>query len=167
MPTQLIYLLTLSKPNLYPHPKISTSSSNRYTKNTLPPPIRQNFTNVYFFCLRKDSLYKSKLRPLGIPTAVRRLIASHAAHTFHKKIASIMLPFNYAVGTPNGTNLIINMMQLQVEKYISLPQLTECIPTHAAVFFDLTNQFNSISHEAFFNVIAKSFPEMLPLTPLF
>jgi hypothetical protein len=78
-----------------------------------------------------------------------------------------MLPFNYAVGTPNGTNLIINTMQLQVEKCISLPQSTGCIPTQAAVFFDLTNQFNSVSRKAFFNVIAKSFPEMLPLTTLF
>jgi hypothetical protein len=58
-------------------------------------------------------------------------------------------------------------MQLQVEKYISIPQPTGCIPTRAAVFFDFTNQFNSISHEAFFNVIAKSFPEILPLTTLF
>jgi hypothetical protein len=58
-------------------------------------------------------------------------------------------------------------MQLQVEKYISLPQSTRRIPTHADVFFDLTNQFNSVSREAFFNVFAKSFPQMLPLTTLF
>jgi hypothetical protein len=57
-------------------------------------------------------------------------------------------------------------MQLQVEKYISLPQSTGRIPTRAEVFFDLTNQFISISREAFFNGIAKSFPEMLPLTTL-
>jgi hypothetical protein len=79
-----------------------------------------------------------------------------------------MLPFNYAIGTPNGTNLIIiNRMQLQVKKYISLPQSTGCIPTCAGVFFNLTNQFNSVSHKAFFNVIAKSFSRMLPLTTLF
>jgi hypothetical protein len=58
-------------------------------------------------------------------------------------------------------------MQLQVEKYVSLPQLTGCIPTRAEVFFGLTNQFNSVSRKAFFNVIAKSFPEMLSLTTLF
>jgi hypothetical protein len=85
-------------------------------QNNLPPPIRQHFTNVYLFCLHKDPLNKSKLRPLGIPTAIRRLIASHVAHTFRKKFARHMLPFNYAIGTPNGTNLIINTMQLQVEK---------------------------------------------------
>ena len=76
-------------------------------------------------------------------------------------------PFNYAVGTQNGTNLIIKTMQLQVEKYISLPQSTNTLPTRAAVFFDLTNQFNSVSREAFFKVIADSFPEILPLTNLF
>jgi hypothetical protein len=36
-----------------------------------------------------------------------------------------------------------------------------------AVFFDLTNQFNSVSHEAFFKVITDSFPEILPLATLF
>jgi hypothetical protein len=91
-----------------------------YQKNLLPP-IRRYFTDIYLFCLPKDPLNKSKLCPLGIPTAIRHLIASHVAHTFRKKIACHMLPFNYAVGTPNGTNLIINTMQLQVEKYISLP----------------------------------------------
>jgi hypothetical protein len=47
---------------------------------------------------------------LGIPTAIRRLIASRVAHTFREKFARHMLPFNYAIGTPNGTNLIINTM---------------------------------------------------------
>jgi len=78
-----------------------------------------------------------------------------------------MLPYNYAVGTPNGTNFIINTMQLQIEKYITHPQSKGSTPTRAAVFFDLTNQFNSVSREAFFDVINESFPEILPLTTLF
>jgi hypothetical protein len=51
-----------------------------------------------------------------------------------KTFARDMLPLNYAVGTPNGTNLIINTMQLQVETYISLPQSTGILPSRAAVF---------------------------------
>ena len=78
-----------------------------------------------------------------------------------------MIPFNYAVGTPNGTNLIINTMQLQVEKYITLPQSKNILPSRAAVFFDLTNQFNSVSREAFFKAIEDSFPEIPPPTTLF
>jgi hypothetical protein len=65
-----------------------------------------------------------------------------------KKIARHMLPFNYAVGTPNVTNLIINTMQLQVEKYISHPQSTGATPSCAAVFFGLINQLNSVSRKA-------------------
>jgi hypothetical protein len=94
-------------------------------------------------------------------------MASHVAHTFRKKFARHMLPFNYAVKTPSGSNLIIITMQLQVEKYITLPQFTDNLPSRAAVFFDLTNQFNSVSHQVFFNVIATSFPEIPPLTTLF
>jgi hypothetical protein len=41
------------------------------------------------------------------------------------------------------------------------------LPTHKAIFFNLTNQFNSVSHKKFFNVISTSFPELLPLTRLF
>jgi hypothetical protein len=94
-------------------------------------------------------------------------MASHIAHTFREKFARNMLPFNYAVGTPSGSNLIITTMQLQVKKFITLPQSTNNLPSHAAIFFNLTNQFNSVSRQAFFNVIATSFPEILPLTTLF
>jgi hypothetical protein len=86
-------------------------------------------------------------------------MASHVTHTFREKFARNMLPFNYAIGTPSGSNLIITTMQLQVKKYITLPQSTDNLTSRAAVFFDLTNQFNSVSCQAFFNVIATSFPE--------
>ena len=58
-------------------------------------------------------------------------------------------------------------MQLSIERCIDRPQQTQQLPTCAAIFFDLTNQFNSVSHEEFFNVISTSFPELLPLTTLF
>jgi len=78
-----------------------------------------------------------------------------------------MLPFfNYAVRTNSGSNFITTNMQLQIEKYITTPQSKDKLPSRAAVFFDLTNQFNSVSRQAFFNLIAKSFPEILPLTTL-
>jgi hypothetical protein len=40
-------------------------------------------------------------------------------------------------------------------------------PTRAAVFFNLTNQFNSVSPSKLFNVIAENFPKLLPLTTIF
>ena len=58
-------------------------------------------------------------------------------------------------------------MQLAIEKYIGNPQQSGRLPTRAAIFFDLTNHFNSVSCKEFKNVIATSFPELLPLVTLF
>ena len=62
---------------------------------------------------------------------------------------------------------MVKAMQLSIEKCIDYPQHTNKLPTRAAVFFDLTNQFNSVSCEEFFNVTKTSFPELPPLTKLF
>ena len=136
---------------------------NQIYQNNLPPPIKRYFTDVYLLCLHKDPLDRSKLRPLGIPTAIRCLIASHAAHTFRKKFAATCSPSIM----PLEHQMEKNTMQLQVETYISLPQSKNILPSRAAVFFDLTYHFNSVSREEFFKVITDSFPEILPVTTLF
>ena len=58
-------------------------------------------------------------------------------------------------------------MQLAIEKYIDNPQQSGHLPTRTAIVFNLTNQCNSVSREEFKNVIATSFPELLPLVKLF
>ncbi len=50
-------------------------------KNSLPDNIKRYFTDVYLFCLHKDPLDPTKLRLLGIPTAIQCIIASHVART--------------------------------------------------------------------------------------
>jgi hypothetical protein len=136
-------------------------------QNKLPQCIKCYFTDIYLFCLHKDPKDATKLCPLSIPTAIHRLIASHVALTLRDKFSSHLLPFNYAVGIPNGSNFVVKAMQLSIEKFIDCPQCFNKLPTRAAIFFDITNQFNSISREEFFNVIETSFPEILPLTKLF
>jgi hypothetical protein len=129
--------------------------------------IKRYFTDVYLFCLHKDPNNHSKLRPLGIPTAIQRLIATHIARSLKSKFATHLLPYNYAVGIPDRTSFVVKTMQLAIEKFIDAPQQAHQPPTHAVVFFDLTNQFNSVSHSEFFDVIAEHFHELLPLTTLF
>ena len=58
-------------------------------------------------------------------------------------------------------------MQLAIEKYIDNPQQSGRLPTRAAIFFNLTNQFNSVSRKEFNFFIATSFQELLPLVTLF
>jgi hypothetical protein len=158
--------------DLLKHPTPSIKTDLHYIfdliyQNILPQPIKRYFIDVYLFCLHKDPADTTKLRPLGIPTAIRRLIASHVAHTLRDKFASHLLPYNYAVGIPNGSDFVVKAMQLSIEQFIQTPQRTNTLPSRAAVFFDLTNQFNSVSREEFFNVIENSFPELLPLTTRF
>jgi hypothetical protein len=50
-------------------------------ENKLPENIKLYFIDVHIFCLHKDPLDPTKLRPIGIPTAIQRLIASHVAGT--------------------------------------------------------------------------------------
>jgi len=65
-------------------------------KSKLPENIKRYFTDVYLFCLHKDLRDPTKLRPLGIPTAIRRLIASHVARTLRQKFANHLLPYNHS-----------------------------------------------------------------------
>jgi hypothetical protein len=129
--------------------------------------IKHYFTDVYLFCLHKDPNDHSKLCPLGIPTAIGRLIATHLARSLKSKFAFHLLPYNHAVGIPDRTSFFVKVMQLAIKKFINAPQQAHQSLTHAAIFFNLTNQFNSISRSKFFNVIAEHFPKLLPLTTLF
>jgi hypothetical protein len=121
----------------------------------------------FLFCLHKDPTDASKLRPLGIPTAMRRIIARHVAQHFKPKFAEFLLPFNFAVGIPQGSATVINAIQLGIEKYISNNEQQGLPPTRAAVFFDLSNMFNNISRVEFLDIISASFPELIPLIQLF
>ena len=72
------------RPTCHPNPSIKPDLHYIFDliyQNKLPQPIKRYFTDVYLFCLHKDPTDTTKLRPLGIPTAIRRLIASHVAHT--------------------------------------------------------------------------------------
>jgi hypothetical protein len=61
----------------------------------------------------------------------------------------------------------VKAMQLAINKYIDNPQQSGRLPTCAAIFFGLTNQFNSVSREEFKNFITTNFAELLPLVTLF
>ena len=134
---------------------------NQIYTNNIPPPIQHFFSDVYLFCLHKDINDASKLRPIGIPTAIRRLIARHVAQTFKSKFAEFLLPYNFAVGIPNGGVTIINAIQLGIEKYITNREKDDQLLTRAAVFLDLLNMFNNISRVEIFDnchIISRTTP---------
>ena len=132
----------------------------------IPTIAKKFFTDTYLFCLHKDTNDPNKLRPIGIPTATRRIIASHIAFTLRDKFAHHLLPFNYAVGVAGGMDFIIKTIQLSIERHIIQPQHHDTTPTRAALFIDLTNMFNNVSREELFDIINTNFPELIPIATL-
>ena len=139
---------------------------NLIFQGNIPRIARAFFTDTYLFCLHKDPDDLSKLRPIGIPSAIRRIIASHIAQQWKDKFALHLLPYNFAVGIPNGMDFIIKTMQLSIEQFIDIPQQKNELPSRAAIFVDLTNMFNSVSRQELFDVINSDFPELRQLTSL-
>jgi hypothetical protein len=143
-----------------------TSLFTRFYNGQVHPSIVPFFNSTYLFCLEKDPHDKSKLRPIGVPTAIRRLLASHIAKTSRVKFARHLLPYNYAIGVPGGMDFIVKAIQLQVDRFITQPQLLGDSPTRCLISLDLRNMFNEISRDDILDIIAIAFPEFLPLATM-
>ena len=124
-------------------------------------------TSTYLFCLHKDATDPSKLRPIGVPTAIRRLLASHIAKTYRDDFARFLLPYNYAIGVPNGMDFVVKATQLQVDRFITQPQQAGTSPSRCLISLDMKNMFNEISREEIFAVVEEYFPELTHITSLF
>ena len=146
-------------------PKINQSLRLFYTRiynGRVPKCIEAYFINTYLFCLSKDEKDPTKLRPIGVPTAIRRIITNHLAKYFRRRFARDLLPFNFAVGIDNGMDFVVKSLQLTMEKYITNPQSEGKAPSRAFISLDLANMFNEISRDYIFNIVTKRYPDLLP-----
>ncbi|KAL7528024.1 hypothetical protein ACHAXR_002233, partial [Thalassiosira sp. AJA248-18] len=128
-------------------------------------------TNTYFylFCLYKDVTVTdpTQLRPIGVPTAIRRIITNHVANATRTGFARHLAPSNLAVGVnAGGMDFIVKASQLATERCITGPQCRGEAPTRSFVFLDLVNMFNEVSREVVFDIIRVKFPHVLPLVDL-
>ncbi|EJK62496.1 hypothetical protein THAOC_16889 [Thalassiosira oceanica] len=93
----------------------------------VPAPARRFFRDSYLFCLYKDPSDPSKLRPIGVPSALRRIIASHVAKVYKDTFAAHLLPFNFAVGVERGmtfATLVTQLFHREVHPDPSVPRQT-------------------------------------------
>jgi hypothetical protein len=159
-----------SENNTYPFLPTLTKFIDIVLSGELPETIKTPFRSLYFFALHKDPNKPEKLRPIGVPGALRRIVASHVARTYSNKFAKHLLPYNFAVGVEGGMDFIIHSTIVQIDRHVRrAPQSLENgtnLPTRAFVSFDLVNFFNSISRQEVRHIIKQHFPELTPFIDL-
>ena len=128
-----------------------------------PPAIHHLVSANYFLALHKDPTNPSKLRPIGIGTALRRVSATAALYLTAPHLSNFLpLLGQFGIQTSGGIDLAIQSTICQLQQYITSPQT----PTRALLLLDLTNMFNAVSRQAC-RLILQQRPATIPLIPLF
>ena len=124
------------------------------------PAIRTMLQTTYLVALEKDPSNKQKLRPLGIPSAIRRITAVCIISKYRATFAEHLLPFNYALGVSGDVDFVVNTVRLGVDKYISEPERNGNSPTRSLISLDISNMFNAVLRQKCGEIIATNFPEL-------
>jgi hypothetical protein len=124
----------------------------------IPEPFKHFIRQTYLVALEKDPDDKTKLRPLGVPSAILRISAILVLSEYSSSFAEYLLPFNFAVG--GGCDVIIKTLQLAVDKYIIDCEKNNDLPTCSLVSLDIKNMFNAVSRERLRELISEHFPTL-------
>ena len=116
-------------------------------QGNLPPRIAKILRTTYMVALRKSETNPTKLRPLGIPSAIRRVAAKAILHMFRTRFAQHLLPFNFAFGVNGGMDLIISTMRIGIDRYIAQPEASGQLPSRVLLSLDIKNMFDAISRQ--------------------
>ena len=132
----------------------------------IPTRFQAVLRKTYLVALEKDPDDRLKLRPLGVPSAIRRIATAAVLSEYSSTLADNLLPFNFAIGVSGGCDFITKTMQLGVDKYITEREQKQQLPTRALVSLDLVNMFNAISREELRQIISDEFPALESLADM-
>ncbi len=151
-----------AKKKLKPFASALASFFTLVANGDCPEDIQAIFRTTYLVALEKDPNDHTKLRPLGIPAAIRRIAANAIANECRSEFASYLLPYNYAVGIHGGIDFVTSSLRLGVEKYMKNQESVGLLPTRALVSLDIRNMFNAISRHKLREIVAEEFPRLQP-----
>ncbi|KAL7546779.1 hypothetical protein ACHAWF_010126, partial [Thalassiosira exigua] len=132
----------------------------------IPAEVQKFFSNTYIFCLYKDPGNPRKLQPIGVPTFLCRIVASHIIQYNQEQFARDLLPHNFAIGVKGDVNFVIKVAQLAAERYIELPELCGDCPSRGIMHFDFENMFNDMSREEAMDILREEYPELVVVCSL-
>ena len=113
---------------------------------------------TFLLALRKDPSDDTKLRPIGIPSALRRILAAYITRACNVAFCTFMLPYNYAGRLGGGMHFVCSAIQQACETYISIPQSQHRSPSRCIISLDIRNMFNAVSRQRLREIIRKHFP---------
>jgi hypothetical protein len=127
---------------------------NKVINGEVPPQFQTFICQTYLIALEKDPDNKTKLRPLGVPSVIRRIAGILVLHEYAPTFAEYLLPFNYAIGVGGGVDVVIKTIQLAVYQYIIEPENNGDLPSCSLVSLDIRNMFNAVSRERLREIIS-------------
>ena len=158
--------IRLSDPKGLRQARSLASFFQKIINGEVPTKFKHFLRTTYLVALEKDPDDKTKLRPLGVPSAIRRIAAIIVIKQYSATFAEHILPFNYAIGISGGCDVIVKTLQLAVDKYIIDKENNNELPSRCLVSLDIRNMFNAISRERLREVIAEKFPSLEPFADL-
>jgi hypothetical protein len=142
------------------HPNSLAQFFSTIANGDIPHQFKHFIRQTYLVALEKDPEDKTKLRPLGVPSAIRRISAILVLSEYSSSFAEYLLPFNFAVGVGGGCDVIVKTLQLAVDKYIAQKEKDGDLPSRALVSLDIKNMFNAVSRERLREIISAKFPTL-------
>jgi hypothetical protein len=130
---------------------------NKVINGDVPAAFQTFIRQTYLVALEKDPDDKTKLRPLGVPSAIRRISGILILKEYAPTFAEYLLPYNYAIGVNGGIDLVIKSVQIAVDRYIIEPENNGNLPSRALVSLDIRNMFNAVSRERLREIISEKF----------
>jgi hypothetical protein len=95
-----------------------------------------------------------KIRPLGIPTALRRLAAKVVLLQTTSQIQTYLHPTQSGIGTPDGANII----------HKTLNQIYHNRPHYTLLHFDMSDAFTNLPRDDIVNHTPDACPTLTQLT---
>jgi len=91
-----------------------------------------------------------RLRPIGMPETLRKLIAGSLARVFRASAAALMAPLQMGIGAPNACERLLHALKAQLE----------VAPEEGVLLLDYKIAFNLISRAAARAFIDRAFPSL-------
>ena len=146
----------------YPYLPVFAQLLELILNNAIPSTLAAQFAANYFMALYKDPNDHTKLRPIGMGSALRRIAGKYIMEAFSHNFATLLLPVGqFGIAIKGGLDYMLHTARSNISRFIDL-----LVPTRVLLLLDIRNMFNSVSRVAIRDVL-QTYPDLQPILPFF